>query len=75
MLIYILVYQQLESSYLSPAVYGKALSLPNALVFVAALIGGVLGGLLGALLAIPIAACIRVGFLAYFSAREQQHPA
>lgn len=65
MLIFILVYQQAESSLLQPQIYGRALSLPNAVVFLAAVFGGALAGLLGALLAIPLAACIRVAILAY----------
>jgi predicted PurR-regulated permease PerM len=53
-------YQELESRYIVPRVYGKVLRLPPASVLIALLIGGKLLGVLGALLALPIAAGIRM---------------
>jgi predicted PurR-regulated permease PerM len=70
LLAYILVYQQLESIFIQPKVYGRALNLPNVVVFIAAILGGVLAGIIGALLAIPLAACLRVLILSYFD----RHP-
>ncbi len=53
-------YQELESRYVVPRVYGRVLRLPAAMVMIALLVGGKLLGVLGALLALPIAAAIRM---------------
>ncbi|MBX3162200.1 MAG: AI-2E family transporter [Deltaproteobacteria bacterium] len=53
-------YQEFESRYLIPRVYGRELRLPPAVVVVALLVGGTLAGILGALLALPIAAGLRL---------------
>ncbi len=54
------VYQEIESRFIVPRIYGKVLRLPAATVMIALLIGGKLMGILGALLALPIAAGIRM---------------
>src|SRR5207237_1386847 len=54
------VYQEFESRFIVPRIYGKVLRLPSATVMIALLIGGKLIGILGALLALPIAAAIRM---------------
>src|SRR5215471_8270684 len=59
-LIALVVYQEFESRFIVPRVYGNVLRLPSAVVIVALLIGGKLLGILGALLALPIAAAIRL---------------
>jgi predicted PurR-regulated permease PerM len=56
--IYYLVYLQIEAYVIGPRVMQKAVSVPAAVVVIAALIGGTLLGVLGALVAIPIAAAI-----------------
>ncbi|MDN4615047.1 AI-2E family transporter [Leifsonia sp. F6_8S_P_1B] len=56
--IYYLVYMQVEAYVLSPRIMNRAVSVPGALVVVAALAGGTLLGILGALVAIPFAAAI-----------------
>ena len=57
--IYYLVYMQIEAYVLSPRIMSKAVSVPGAIVVIAAVAGGALGGILGALVAIPVAAsCI-----------------
>lgn len=56
--IYYLIYLQVESYLVSPRVMKRAVSVPAALVVIAALIGGTLLGVLGALVAIPVAASI-----------------
>jgi predicted PurR-regulated permease PerM len=54
------VYQEVESRFIVPRVYGKVLRLPAATVMIALLVGGELMGILGALLALPIAAGLRM---------------
>ena len=53
-------YQEIESRFIVPRIYGKVLRLPAATVMVSLLVGGELLGVLGALLALPIAAGLRM---------------
>jgi predicted PurR-regulated permease PerM len=55
-LIYYVVYMQVEAYFLSPRIMNRAVSVPGAIVVIAAVAGGTLGGILGALVAIPVAA-------------------
>ena len=54
------LYQEIESRFIVPRVYGTVLRLPAAWVMISLLVGGKLLGVLGALLALPIAAGIRM---------------
>ena len=54
LLIYIVVYQQVEGSVIQPMVYSRAVQLNGLVIFIAVLVGGMLLGILGALLAIPV---------------------
>ncbi|MDQ1128781.1 AI-2E family transporter [Microbacterium sp. SORGH_AS_0888] len=58
--IYYLVYMQIEAYVVSPRIMNRAVSVPGAVVVIAALAGGSLLGLLGALVAIPVAASILI---------------
>src|SRR5918911_431902 len=60
LLIFFLVYQQLEGSILQPMVYSRAVHLNGLTIFCAVLVGGLLLGIPGALLAIPVAEIIRI---------------
>jgi predicted PurR-regulated permease PerM len=79
LLIYILVYQQVEGSVLQPMVYSRAVQLSALLIFVAVLVGAALLGIPGALLAIPVAEIIRIivtDLLAYRRMRRgEEEPA
>jgi predicted PurR-regulated permease PerM len=55
-----LAYQEFESRFLVPRIYGRALKLPSSMVLLALLVGGGLLGILGALLALPVAAALRM---------------
>ncbi|MBD7956591.1 AI-2E family transporter [Microbacterium sp. Sa4CUA7] len=59
-LIYYAIYMQIEAYVLSPRIMNRAVSIPGAVVVIAALAGGSLLGLLGALIAIPVAASILI---------------
>ena len=54
--IYYAIYLQLEAYIIAPRVMKRAVSVPAALVVIAALMGGTLMGVLGAVIAIPVAA-------------------
>ena len=53
-----LVYIQVESYVLSPRIMNRAVSIPAALVLIAAMVGGALGGVIGVLVALPVTASI-----------------
>src|SRR5215210_2756902 len=79
LLIFVLVYQQVESNVLQPMVYSKAVQLNGLVILIALLVGGQLLGIPGALLAIPVAEIIRIvvtELLAYRrTSREANKPA
>jgi predicted PurR-regulated permease PerM len=60
LLIFVLVYQQVESNMLQPLVYSQAVQLNGLVILIALLVGGQLLGIPGALLAIPVAEIIRI---------------
>ena len=60
LLVFVLVYQQVESNFLQPLVYSKAVQLNGLVILIALLVGGQLLGIPGALLAIPVAEIIRI---------------
>jgi len=59
-LVAMLAYEEFESRFLVPKVYGSALRLPSSVVLFALLVGGTLMGMTGALLALPAAAAARM---------------
>ena len=74
LLIYILIYQQVESSVLQPLVYSRAVHLNGLVILIAVLVGGMLLGIPGALLAVPVAEIIRIvvtDLLAYRRERQE----
>ena len=58
-LIWIVVYQQIENYLLAPRITGQTMDLHPAVAFGAALAGGSLVGVAGAVLALPAAAVIQ----------------
>ncbi|MEH3089177.1 MAG: AI-2E family transporter [Microbacterium arborescens] len=58
--IWYIVYMQVEAYFISPRIMNRAVSIPGAVVVIAALAGAALGQLLGALVAIPVAASILI---------------
>jgi predicted PurR-regulated permease PerM len=74
LLIYIVVYQQVEGSILQPMVYSHAVQLNALVIFIAVLVGGLLLGIPGALLAIPVVEIMRIvvtEILAYRRKRQE----
>jgi predicted PurR-regulated permease PerM len=59
-LVFFVVYQQIENQLLQPLVYGRTVQLSPLVVLIAVLIGASLAGVLGALGAIPIAGALQV---------------
>jgi predicted PurR-regulated permease PerM len=74
LLVFVLIYQQVESNFLQPIVYSKAVQLNGLVILIALLVGGQLLGIPGALLAIPVAEIIRIvvtELLAYRRTRQE----
>ena len=69
-LIFFIVYQQLENHVLQPVVYGRTVQLSPLAVLIAVLIGAALAGVVGALAAIPVAGTIQVLLLDYLKSRR-----
>ena len=59
-LVFFVVYQQLENHFLQPVIYGRTVELSPLTVLISVLVGAELAGILGALAAIPIAGTIQV---------------
>ncbi len=59
-LVFFIVYQQLENHFLQPVIYGRTVQLSPLVVLVSVLVGAALAGILGALAAIPVAGAIQV---------------
>lgn len=60
LLVYFIVYQQVENATIQPYIQSRGNELTPMLVFIAAIMGIGLGGVLGGFVAIPIAGCIKV---------------
>jgi predicted PurR-regulated permease PerM len=69
-LIFFIVYQQLENHLLQPLVYGRTVQLSPLIVLIAVLIGASLAGVLGALGAIPVAGAVQVLVVDWLAHRE-----
>jgi predicted PurR-regulated permease PerM len=59
-LVYFVIYQQIENHFLYPLIYSRTVQLSPLAILVAVLIGASLAGILGALAAIPVAGAIQV---------------
>ncbi|HEU5143666.1 MAG TPA: AI-2E family transporter [Dermatophilaceae bacterium] len=72
-IIYFVVYQQLENYAVMPRVMQRTVAVPGAVTVVAALAGGTLLGILGALLAIPVAAGLLLLYEEVLVPRQRHH--
>lgn len=70
MLVYFIVYQQIENSTVQPIIQSRGNDLTPMLVFIAAIIGISFGGILGALIAIPAAGCAKILIEDWFENRS-----
>jgi len=72
--VFFVVYQQVENHLLQPVIYGRTVQLSPLAVLISILIGAELAGILGALAAIPVAGSIQVLLLDWRRHRGE-HPA
>jgi predicted PurR-regulated permease PerM len=68
--VFFVVYQQLENHILQPIIYGRTVQLTPLVVLVSVLIGAELAGVLGALAAIPVAGIVQAVGREFLSNRE-----
>jgi predicted PurR-regulated permease PerM len=69
-LLFFIVYQQIENHVLQPLVYSRTVQLSPLAILIAVLIGAKIAGILGALAAIPVAGTIQVLLLAWLAQRR-----
>jgi predicted PurR-regulated permease PerM len=72
LIVFFLVYQQLENQVLQPLVYGRTVQLSPLIVLIAVLMGAKLAGVIGALGAIPIAGSIQVVVIDWLANRRER---
>jgi predicted PurR-regulated permease PerM len=70
--IYYMIYMQIEAYFVSPRIMKEAVSVPGAVVVIAALAGGALLGVMGALVAIPVAASVMLIIRQVWIPRQEQ---
>jgi predicted PurR-regulated permease PerM len=73
--VFFVVYQQIENHFLQPVVYSRTVKLSPLVVLVAVLVGAKLAGILGALGAIPVAGAIQVLLVDWHEHRRARAPA
>ena len=71
-LIFFIIYQQLENHVLQPIVYGRTVQLSPLAVLIAVLIGAELAGVIGALAAIPVAGAFQAILVDWLQHRRAQ---
>lgn len=71
MLIYFIVYQQIENVSIQPIIQSKGTELSPMIIFVSAILGIGFGGVLGAFIAIPVAGCAKVLIDDYLARRDE----
>jgi predicted PurR-regulated permease PerM len=71
-LVFFVIYQQVENHLLQPVIYGRTVQLSPLAVLVSVLIGAKLAGILGALGAIPVAGAIQVILIDWQRQRRAQ---
>ncbi len=70
-LVFFVIYQQLENHVLQPLVYSRTVQLSPLAILIAVLIGAKLAGVLGALGAIPVAGAVQVVMLEWLRSRQE----
>ena len=72
LVVFFVLYQQLENHVLQPLVYGRTVRLSPLIVLIAVLMGAKLAGVIGALGAIPVAGAIQVIVVDWLAHRKQK---
>ena len=75
LVIFFVIYQQVENHFLQPVIYGRTVQLSPLAVLVSVLIGAELAGVIGALGAIPVAGALQVLLVDWKSIRDARRAA
>jgi predicted PurR-regulated permease PerM len=75
LIVFFILYQQLENHVLQPLVYSRTVRLSPLAILISVLIGAQIAGVLGALAAIPVAGAIQVVLLSWWEERRARHAA
>ncbi len=70
-LVWFVVYQQLENHLLQPLIYGRTVQLSPLAVLISVLVGAELAGVVGALAAIPVAGTIQILLVDWWRHRQR----
>jgi predicted PurR-regulated permease PerM len=70
--VFFVVYQQVENHLLQPVVYGRTVQLSPLVVLISILVGAELAGIIGALGAIPVAGSIQVLLVDWLNHRHER---
>ncbi len=70
MLIFFIVYQQVENNAIQPFIQSKTIDMSPLLVLTSVIVGFTAGGILGGLVSIPVAGMLRVLIVHYFEHKE-----
>lgn len=76
-ILFFVVIQQIEGTFIYPRVVGKSVGLPGVIVVCAVLVGGNIGGILGALTSVPVSAVLYVLLkeaIAKRTAKKEENP-
>jgi predicted PurR-regulated permease PerM len=74
-IVFFIVYQQIENHFLQPIVYSRTVQLSPLVVLISVLIGAEIAGILGALGAIPVAGAIQVVVVDWLQHRRERKAA
>lgn len=73
MLLFFIIYQQIENNIIQPYVQSRTLDMSPLLIFVAVILGFTAGGLLGGFIAIPTAGALRILLIDYAEQRQEKN--
>lgn len=69
-LVYYILYQQIETYLIQPKVQANSTNMSPLLVFMSVIVGVSFGGIFGGLVAIPVAGCLRIALLEYLRSHK-----
>ncbi len=72
LIVFFILYQQLENHVLQPLVYSRTVRLSPLVILISVLVGAQIAGVLGALAAIPVAGTIQVVLLSWLEERRKR---
>jgi predicted PurR-regulated permease PerM len=75
LIVFFIVYQQIENHLLQPLVYSRTVRLSPLVILISVLVGAQIAGVLGALAAIPVAGTIQVILFSWLEERRKRRAA